>query len=183
MRRTTRWPLEPAANVRFLQRTVRRPLLRYLARYRRGAQPLKHRALAAEIREPDQAYRLIIGLVAASDWAIFEDVARKHAGEFPASAVTMYQEIGDAIVRIVNEYDYTKSSAFAGLVKGQSEEYARMKARLESNPSKRRDHRERLIAALERLPDSDEAFELVPPPERSTLSRIRNQIYQARAVG
>lgn len=133
--------------------------------------------------EPVEAYRLIIGLIVANDWDIFDEVARKHPADFPGAAVKVYREIGSTIVRVLNEYDFTKSVAFSASVEGRSESYVRTRVRFESEPVKRRDHRRRFVEALKTLPESDEAFDLAPPSEWSSLTRVRDLVNQARTGG
>lgn len=136
--------------------------------------------MAAEVMEPVETYHLIVGLVFANDWDIFDQVVREHPSEFPPTSLDIYREIGDTIVRLLDQYDFTKSVAFHASVEGRSERYIRAKGQLESEPVKRRKHLERLISALNELFISDEAFALVAPDQQAVLTRIRGLLNEAR---
>jgi hypothetical protein len=123
-----------------------------------------------------QAFRTIVGLIVVNDWDIFDEVARKHPSEFPPSALATYREIGDELAKLMAEYDFTKSAAFQESVAGRSDRYAETKARFESTPVKRREHRDRLASALTDLLVSDSALSLVSPEEQRLLVRIRQSL-------
>src|SRR5688572_6746274 len=95
------------------------------------------RELADRMLDPITAYGMIVGLIVANDWKIFAEIAAKHPSDFPPSYVRVYQEIGDTIARILDEYDFTKSVAFLESVAGRGAAYTEAKARFESEPVKR----------------------------------------------
>lgn len=123
--------------------------------------------------EPTAAYRVILGLITANDWDIFDAVARQHPADFPSSTLATYSEIGQSIRKLLDEYNFTEGVEFHRSVAGKASSYVEIKARFENAPVKRRKHREQFAAALSELPTSDAAYDLLARDKHSTLNRVR----------
>lgn len=126
--------------------------------------------------ERKEVFALILGLVRTNDWDIFQDVASKHPSDLPPHDVAMHMKIGATLRDLIATYDFVESPAFNRVVSGRSQQFVEMKARLEREPVKRREHQDKLLLALEALPLNDAAFDLVAPSRHAQLREIRETL-------
>ncbi|MEO8215447.1 MAG: hypothetical protein ABI718_00020 [Acidobacteriota bacterium] len=88
------------------------------------------------------------------------------------------REAAHILARAYTDFDYEKSIEFEQIVAGKSEAYARMKASIFSDPTKRKEQQERFKEALKSLLESDAALNLVPRQERYPLLKVRELILE-----
>lgn len=133
--------------------------------------------------EPSTAYHLILGLVLMNDWAVFHDVASKHPQELPATNGDAYREIGEALTQLLDDYDFTESEAFQRRVAGKGAAYVEATRRFESDPVKRRAHREHLAEVLREFPPSSAVLELLSPTQHLHFERLVRAVKQLERAG
>ena len=131
--------------------------------------------------KPEEAYRVIVGLVEVNDWGIFEQSSRELPFEFPPQDRPIYLSIGTILSDLVRNYDYTTSVAFASENAKSSSFVLNAKRRQENEAVQRSKRKKFLFQALAALPESITAYELVPSSQHPQLDRLREHIQKLRS--
>jgi hypothetical protein len=126
--------------------------------------------------DPIETYRLILGLVRMNDLDVLPQVTGSHPDQYRSSDLSVYMQIGRDLQSLVSSYDFTDSAEFQRSVRGKASAYVAMKKKLESDPVKRKQHRDRFFAALRDLPISNDADLLVPESQQPLLDRLRHLV-------
>lgn len=125
---------------------------------------------------PIDIYRLILGLVQTNDLDAISEIVQAHSDDCPKDRLATYQEIGILLDRLISTYDYTVSPRFQKVLNGKSPAFVAMARKVESEPVKRRLHKERFCTLLQDLPNSDDIFDFASLEDRQTLLHLRKSI-------
>jgi hypothetical protein len=83
------------------------------------------------------------------------------------------RDIGEAVAVLCKDYSYLQSTAFAKEIRGKSESFVSMKAKMEAAPTKKKERLESLYAVIRNLEEDVQPLsELVPEDQRPTAQRL-----------
>lgn len=83
------------------------------------------------------------------------------------------RDIGEAVARLCRDYSYLQSTAFAKEIRGKSESFASMKAKMEATPMKKKERLEALYAAIRSLEEDPQYLnQLVSEDQRATAQHL-----------
>ncbi len=131
--------------------------------------------------KPEETYRAIVGLLEVTDWEVFEEASRKLPFEFPAQHRPIYLSIGNIIRELVRQYDYTASVAFERDCLNSSSAVLAAKRRRENEPVQRSKRAKYFFSSLAALPESTNAYDLVPSSQHPQLDRLREYIQKLQS--
>ena len=123
---------------------------------------------------PADAYALLVSLVVMNDLNSLDTFV--DGGALRARDRDTLSAVGLTIRELVNAWQYTATPEFASLTAGRSAAVAAMQQGLALDPHKNAQNRERFLAALPCLLQTDDAFALTPTADHSKLEAIRQQV-------
>jgi hypothetical protein len=120
-----------------------------------------------------EVLQLLVALARMNDAAVMsrdEGLSNEVCSSTDRSIV---RELRAYILPLRQSFDYTRSPEFRSSVAGKSAAFQGMQQKLAGDPVKRQSQVERFDKALERVLDSDEAFQLLPEEQHGVLLRVR----------
>lgn len=126
-----------------------------------------------------QLFQSVIGMSKEYDWPdgrIRDIMFFGPDSPFPRKHIPHYQLIGDIVCTLYGAYDFTRSPRFLASISGKTPEFCRMKLKMETTPEKRTAHKKHFLAALDQLPSSREAYDLLESAQHAQLDKIIDAI-------
>lgn len=125
-------------------------------------------------------FRLMVSLAEVGDSAAFEIAAKQHPSTISHSIAAAFHDTALDFERLIDDYDYLESPQFLELVQTKNATVAEMLRKLANDPMRRKEHRQKLVEALQSLPEDRTAFELVAERHHEILERALAALDEAR---
>lgn len=128
-----------------------------------------------------QLFQSVIGLSADSDWPsgrVRDIIFHGPDSPFPPKHIPHYQLIGDTVYALYCTYEFNRSPKFLASISGKTSDFARMKLKLDTTAEKREMHQKNFLEALDHLPSSRDAYDLLDSAQHAQLDKIVDALAQ-----